>query len=196
MARISRDSEYDEFEPPLGFGRDAAFTAWEIQLAALAPVPAVIREATSTGQDGRRVRDLQVACEPISVKSVGENVTAIEERLILLAEIDAVHVGFCVAAAGPRPTDPLFVQVVGVAPPAQRRGIGLALLSAAAEREPRRDLALATQDDNVAARAMNDRFARSTGSIIERVSITTYRERDLGIQRGHGYRAWRIRLQV
>jgi len=196
MARTSRDSEYDEFEPPLGFGRDAAFTAWENQLATLAAAPAVVREATSTGQDGRRVKDLQVACESISVKSVRENVTAIKERLIFLAEIDAVHVGFCIAAAGPRPTDPLFIQVVGVAPPAQRRGIGVALLSAAAEREPRRDLALATQDDNVAARTMNERFALSTSSIIERVPLTTYRERDLGIKRGDGYRAWRIRRQV
>ncbi|WP_244650700.1 GNAT family N-acetyltransferase [Plantibacter sp. CFBP 13570] len=193
MPSIARDTDYDKFEPEFSYGRDAAFTAWQNQLAHLPPSAVSIREATPTGQDGRRVKDLQFICEPIAVKSVGENVSMIADRFVLLAEIDEVHVGLCVAVRGVRRSDPLFIQVVGVAPPAQRRGIGLALLTAAADLEPLRDIALATQNENVAALAMIDGFARSIGTVAERVRLGTYRDRDLGISRGHGYRAWTIR---
>ncbi|MGL3808150.1 GNAT family N-acetyltransferase [Paeniglutamicibacter sp. R2-26] len=121
-----------------------------------------------------------------------ENASKITEQLVLLAEIDGVHVGFCVSAPGLQDSDPLFIQVVAVAPEAQRRGVGLALLTAAAKREPRRDIALATQDDNVAARSLNEQFAKSIGASIRRVRLGTYRDGDLGIRRGLGYRAWVI----
>lgn len=117
----------------------------------------------------------------------------IAEKLVLLAEIDEVHVGFCVLLRTQENSAPLFVQVVGVAPEAQRRGAALALLTAATASEPLRDIALATQDSNTAARALNEQFARSIDSSIERVSLGTYRDRDLGIRRGMGYRVWAIR---
>ena len=117
----------------------------------------------------------------------------IAEQVVLLAEIDGIHIGFCVSLRSSKDSDPLFIQVIGVAPEAQRRGVGLALLTAAAEREPQRDIALATQDSNTAARALNERFASSIDSSIRRVSLGTYRDRDLGILRGLGYRAWGIR---
>jgi ribosomal protein S18 acetylase RimI-like enzyme len=139
------------------------------------------------------MRDLQFACSPIVVRSESDNVSMIARQLVLLAEIDEVHVGFCVSHPGAAVSDPLFIQIVAVAPPAQRRGAGLALLAAAAAREPYRDIALATQDSNVAARALTERFARSIGARIERVRLGTYRDRDLGIRRGVGYRAWFIR---
>lgn len=117
----------------------------------------------------------------------------IAERVVLLAEIDEVHVGFCVLLRTQEDSAPLFVQVVGVAPEAQRRGAALALLTAVTASEPLRDIALATQDSNIAARALNERFARSIGSSIGRVPLGTYRDRDLGIGRGMGYRVWVIR---
>ncbi|MFJ6378052.1 GNAT family N-acetyltransferase [Pseudarthrobacter oxydans] len=143
------------------------------------------------------MKDLQAVCSPISVRSVRENVSTIIERLVLIAEVDGLHVGFCVSSPGLQDSDPMFFQVVAVAPHAQRRGVGLALLTAAAEREPRRDIALATQNDNVEARSLNEKFAKSIGASIRRVSLSTYRDCDFGIQRGLGYRAWVIqRLAV
>lgn len=151
-----------------------------------------IREATAVAQDGRRMKDLQVVCSPISVRSGRENASTIAEQLVLLAEIDHVHVGFCVSSPGLLASVPMFIQVVAVAPGAQRRGAGLALLTAAAERGPRCDIAFATQNDNVAARSLNEQFAKSIGASTRRVILGTYRDRDLGIQRGLGYRAWVI----
>jgi ribosomal protein S18 acetylase RimI-like enzyme len=114
----------------------------------------------------------------------------ITDRQVLIAEVDGVHVGFCVSVLSPEPTDPLFIQAVGVAPGARRRGIGLALMMAASEQAPERDIALATQDSNTAARRMNDRFARLIGASIRRVPLGFLPDRHLGITRGLGYRAW------
>jgi ribosomal protein S18 acetylase RimI-like enzyme len=138
------------------------------------------------------MKDLQFVCSPISVQSVRENVSTVGERRVLIAEIDDVHVGFCVSSPGVEDSDPLFLQVVAVAPPTQGRGVGLALLTAAAQREPRRDIALATQYDNGAARSLNEKLAKSIGARIQKVSLSTYRDNDLGIRRGLGYRAWVI----
>ncbi|MFF5794506.1 GNAT family N-acetyltransferase [Paeniglutamicibacter sp. NPDC012692] len=121
-----------------------------------------------------------------------KNASTVTERLVLLAEIGGVHVGFCVSSPGPQDSDPLFIQIVAVVPEAQRRGIGLALLTKAAEREPLRNIALATQDDNGEARALNVKFAKSIGASIGRVNLGTYPDKDLGIRRGMGYRAWLI----
>lgn len=186
------ESEYDALEPVFPLSRDPEFFGWKNQLKTLSSSEVSIREATSATQDGRRMKDLQVLCSPISVRSVRENASTITDRLVLLAEIDGVHVGFCVSFPGFEDSDPLFIQIVAVAPDAQRRGVGLALLTAAAEREPLRNIALATQDDNVAARSLNEQFANSIGASIRRVSLGTYRDCDLGIRRGLGYRAWFI----
>lgn len=184
--------EYETFDSPWPLRRDPDLDAWRHRLQTLPSAEVLIRKATAVALDGRRVWDLQLDCSPIGVRSVRENVSMIAERFVLLAEIDTVHVGFCVSSTGPKGSDPLFIQLVGVAPAAQRRGVGLALLTAAAERHPGRDVVLATQDKNVAARALNERFASSIGASIRRVRLGTYRDRDLGITRGLGYRAWVI----
>ena len=189
---VDGSEDYESFEPPFPFTRDPWADDWSSRLAALTSSRVSIREARKVAQDGRRLVDLQVACPPISVSSVRKNAKTIAERLVLIAEIDEVHVGFCVSSVGPNEHDPLFVQLVGVVPAAQRRGVGLALLTSAAGREPQRDIALATQDDNAAARAMNKRFAASIGADIQRVRSGTYPNSDLGIPTGMGYRAWLI----
>lgn len=182
----------EEFEPAFLLHRDQRFEEWRGRLGVLSSSRVLIREASATAQDGRRVRDLQIVCSPISVRSVDDNVSMIAGRVVLIAEIDEVHVGFCVLLRTQDDSAPLFVQVVGVAPEAQRRGAALALLTAATASDPLRDTALATQDSNTAARALNEKLARSINSSIERVPLGTYRDRDLGIRRGMGYRVWGI----
>jgi len=188
--------EYQTIEPTFPLSQDPEFLRWSTQLEALSAAVVSIREANQTAEDGRRMKDLQVVCCPISVRSVRENVSTIIERQVHIAEIDGVHVGFCVSSQGPKDSDPLFFQIVAVAPvapDAQRRGVGLSMFGAATAREPLRDIALATQDDNIAARSLNEKFARTIGATIQRVTLGTYRDRDLGIQRGLGYRAWIVR---
>lgn len=185
--------EYEAFESTYPLRPDRDFDDWRRRLETLSAANAVTREATAGGPDGRRMSDLQVVCPPISVQSVRDNVSAILDRHVLLAEIDEVHVGFCVSLPSVTDSGPLFIQVVGVAPEAQRRGIGLALLNAAAARAPQRDIALATQDGNTAARTLNERFAHAIGARIERVALGTFPDRHLGIRRGLGYRPWILR---
>ncbi|WP_419775730.1 GNAT family N-acetyltransferase [Microbacterium oxydans] len=139
------------------------------------------------------MKNLQLVCPPITVRPVRDNLATIHRGDVLVAEIDHVYVGYCLSHLGRDASDPLFIQVVAVAPEARGRGVGQALLGSAAERAPLRDIALATRDDNVAARAMNERFAESLDASIRRVPLTTFRLRDLGISRGLGYRAWEIR---
>ena len=139
------------------------------------------------------MRHLQIACSPISVLSVQQNISTIADRRVLFAEMDQTHVGFCVSHASAIGPGPLYIQVVGVVTEAQRSGTGVALLIAAAEYEPGRDIVLATQDSNAAARAMNERFATSIDASIERIALGTFPDRDLGISRGLGYRSWIIR---
>jgi ribosomal protein S18 acetylase RimI-like enzyme len=184
--------EFDELEPTLPLRGDPSFVRWTGRLRALSSSGVSIREATPDAYDGRRMKDLQVVCSPISVQSVRNNASTIAECRVLLAEIDDVHIGFCVSALGLQDSDPLFIKVVAVAPDAQRRGAGMALLTAAAEQWPRRDIALATQNENAAARALNERFAKVMGATIRKTRLDHYRDSDLGIQRGWGYRAWVI----
>lgn len=190
---MSVDDDFDSYESPHPFRVDPDLVEWRQRLAMLSGSEVSIRQALPEPRDARRVWDLQLDCPPITVTSLKRNASTAAERVVLLAEIDGVHVGFCVSFPGPRLTDPLFVQVVGVAPAAQRRGVGVALLSAAAEREPGRDIALATQDTNAAARAMIERFAQLVGGGLERVKLGTFRNGDLGIRKGEGYRSWVIR---
>ncbi|WP_146067651.1 GNAT family N-acetyltransferase [Cryobacterium sp. M25] len=192
MSKNVSDCEYEALEPTLPLRSDPEFGGWAERLMTLSSAEVSIREATADPQDGRRMKDLQVLCSPISVRSVRDNALTIAEQLVLLAEIDDVHIGFCISSPGLKASDPLFIQVVAVAPAAQRRGAGLALLTATADRGPRRDIALATQDDNTAARSLNEMFAKSIGASIRRVRLGTYRDSNLGIQRGLGYRAWVI----
>ena len=117
------------------------------------------------------MRDMQTVCEPITVLSLSTNAETIKDRLVLFAEIESAHVGFCVVSPGVKTSDPMFVQVVAVVTAAQRRGIGRELLAAAASTEPERDIVFATQESNLAAYAMNAHSQaswarRSSGSIL------------------------------
>lgn len=188
------DSDYAEFDDVFPLSDDPRFQWWRTQVGALSSASAVsIREAVAGAQDGRRMRDVQLVTERLPILEVKDNIPKIAEHVVHLAEIGGVHVGFCVSFPGPQDSDPLFVQEIGVVPDAQGRGIGMALLCAAAVREPRRNIALATQDNNEGAQALNKKFAKSIGANICRVSLGTYRNYDLGIQRGQGYRSWVIR---
>lgn len=186
------DCEYDAVEHAFPLNSDQKFVGWNNRLAALSSSEVSIREATELVQDGRRMRDMQLVCERMAILPVKVNASTITERLVLLAEVDGVHVGFCVTSTGLQEQDPLFIREIAVVPEARGRGIGMALLCAAAEREPQRDIALATQDNNVAAREMNGKFANSIGASLQRVNLGTYRDSDLSIQRGDGYRSWVI----
>ena len=187
------DSEYSEFEDVFPLRDDPRFRGWTSRVETLSSSSAVsIREAVAGGPDGRRMRDVQLVTERIPILQVKDNVSKIAERRVLLAEIDGVHIGFCVSFPSLNDSDPLFIQEVGVVPGSRGRGIGMALLCATAEREPWRDIALATEDDNDGAQALNKKFAKSIGASLGKVPLDTYRDSDLGIPRGQGYRSWVI----
>lgn len=185
--------EFSEFDSPFPLGADPALTEWQQSLEGISSSKIAVRTASPVGSDGRKMWDLQLVCSPITVKSVSQNVQTIMRQSVFLAEVGGVHVGRCISRPGQAIGEPLYIQVVAVAPGAQRRGVGSALLSAAAEAEPKRSIALATQDENTGARAMVESFARSLGANVERVKLGTFRDSDLGISRGLGYRAWLVR---
>lgn len=190
------DSEYKEFDSVFPLRDDPRFQEWRRQVEALSSASAVsIREAVADGHDGQRMSDVQNVTERLPILDVKKNVLKIAKTVVLLAEIDGVHVGFCISLSGDQDSDPLFIQEVGVVPGARGRGIGMVLLRAAAEREPRRNIALATEDDNEGAQALNKKFATSIGATMRKVKLGTYEDSDLGIRRGIGYRSWVIERQ-
>jgi len=138
------------------------------------------------------MRWIQAECESTYIQSVEYNVSNIEQKLVLLARIGEQPVGFCLVFIGPKDSDPLFIQLVAVVPRARRRGVALALLNAAAAREPERNIALATLDDNVAALGLNAHFAESIGSNIRRVPVRMFRRSYLGFAKGESHRPWII----
>lgn len=88
------ECEYMAVEPIFPLNRDQEFLGWTHRLAALSSSEVLVREATELGQDGRRMKDLQVLCSSIGILPVKENAPTITEKLVLLAEIDSVHVGY------------------------------------------------------------------------------------------------------
>lgn len=171
---------------------EPGFGTWKQGIAALPSSEVWIREAEQTAQDGRWMRWVQADCESTYIQSVEYNVSKIQQQLVLLAEIADYPVGFCCALEGRTNSDPLFIQLVAVVPFARQRGVGLALLSAAAGRQPQRNIAMATLDDNVAARRLNERFAQSIGGNIQRVPVSRFRPSDLGFAPGEHHRPWMI----
>lgn len=141
------------------------------------------------------MRWMQADCESTYIQSVEYNVSKIGQQLVLLAEIADYPVGFCCVLEGRTNSDPLFIQLVAVVPFARRRGVGLALLSAAAGWQPQRNIAMATLDDNVAARRLNEHFAQSIGGNIQRVPVSRFRPSDLGFAPGEKHRPWMIDRQ-
>lgn len=192
MLVTERDVRYLASEPVFPLARDPGLVRWRAALEALPLSRPTLRTATDDPSDARRLKDLQLACEPITVQTMQQNATTIAEHLVLLAEIGNVHVGFCIASIGSGPPDPTFIQVVAVAPPAQRRGVAMALLDSIRARAPQHDIAFATRDDNAAARALITRFAGRIGATLRPVPPGTYRHDNLGTAHGLGYRPWLI----
>jgi len=170
--------------------QEPGFGIWKRRLKSLSVSEIRVREAKPTAEDGRWMRWMQADGESTYIHSVEYNVLKIEQQLVLVAEIADDPVGFCNALVGRTKSDPLFIQLVAVVPSARRRGVGLALLSAAAAREPLRDIAMATLDDNLAARSLNERFAKSIGGEIRSVPPRRYRRTDLGFANGESHHAW------
>lgn len=174
---------------------EPGFGAWKQALEALPPSEVLIRKAEQTAQDGHWMRWIQADCESTNIHSVEHNMSKIGHQLVLLAEVVDYPVGFCCLLASGTNSDPLYIQLVAVVPSARRRGVGLALLSAAAGLHPERNIAMATIDDNVAARRLNERFAKSIGGNIQRVPVSRFRPSDLGFTRGERHRPWMIDRQ-
>jgi GNAT superfamily N-acetyltransferase len=172
--------------------QEPGFGAWKQGLETLPRSAVLIRQAEQTTQDGRWMRWMQAECESTYIQSVEYNESKIAQQLVLLAEIADYPVGFCCVLAGRTKADPLFIQLVAVVPSARQRGVGLALLSAAAGWQPQRSIAMATLDDNIAARRLNERFAESIGGKIHRVPVSRFRPSDLGFAPGERHRPWMI----
>jgi len=171
---------------------EPGYVSWQDRLAALSSSDVTIRMATPTAEDGKWMRWMQADSESAYIHGVEDNVTQIGKQLVFFAEISNQPVGFCRAVAGRTDSDPIFIQLVAVVPLARRRGVGRALLFAAAEREPRRDIAMATLDTNDAARRLNETFAVLIGATIRRVPKRQYRRTDLGFAEGELHRTWII----
>ncbi|MFJ6272126.1 GNAT family N-acetyltransferase [Pseudarthrobacter oxydans] len=171
---------------------EPGFGTWKQGVEALPPSEVLIREAERTEQDGRWMRWMQASCESTNIHSVEDNVSRIGQQFVLLAEIADHPVGFCCVLAGRTNSDPLFIQLVTVVPFVRRRGVGIALLNAAAEWQPQRNIAMATLDENVAAQRLNERLAQSIGGNIQRVPAGRFRPSDLGYSRGERHRPWMI----
>lgn len=176
--------------------REPEFAAWKQGLETLPPSEIFIRQAEPTDQDGRWMRWIQADCESTYIQSVEYNVSKIEQHLVLLAEIADYPVGFCSVFTGRTDSDPLFIQLVAVVPSARRHGAGFALLSAAAEWQPKRDIAMAVLDDNVDAQRLNERLAQSIGGNLQRVPVRRFRRSDLGFAQGERHRPWLIERQL
>ncbi|MDQ1175003.1 GNAT superfamily N-acetyltransferase [Microbacterium testaceum] len=171
---------------------EPGFDEWQRKLEVLPPGEARVRDAHPTVQDAKWMRWMQADSESANIQDISSNIVSIQEKTVLIAEVRDCAVGFCQAVTGRSLHDPLFVQMVAVIPTAQRRGVGLALLKAAAASESSRDIVVATLDGNTAARAMNERLALSIGLPIGRVPIKSYRRSDMGIGPGEKHRPWRI----
>lgn len=184
------DSRPDQY--PLHPAFDPDLAAWFKSLEDLPSAEFTIRRATAGSNDARQLRYLQGVCEPITIQTERYNETMIAEQLVLLAMVGQTHVGFSVSKTGANESDPLFIQLVGVAEAARGRGIGSALLQAATAQAPARTIAFATEDKNLAARSMAARFAAAIGAELRPVKLGSYRDEDLGIRRGLGYRSWTI----
>lgn len=164
---------FEELAPPPPWEQDVIWEEWVEARLQLSASPSTVRRADPTPADSRRMRDLQMACEPITPRLLRENKATIAENQVFFAEIDRVPVGFIqVAINDAHPV--LFAQAIGVVPQAQGRSIGRRLLTTAASVAPERPIVLATRDTNEAAHALINGFAASTGATVHQVSRGTY----------------------
>lgn len=110
------DMDYRASEPVFPLTSDPQLMRWRASLNTLWPSRFKLREGSEDPTDARRLKDLQLECEPITVQTVQHNATTIADNLVLLAEIGTVHVGFCIASIGSVASRPTFIKVVAVAP--------------------------------------------------------------------------------
>lgn len=186
------NATFEELEPQLPARDDVIFQTWREALSTLSDVPATFRDAMPIPSDARRMHDIQVLCSPITPLPLKCNAAVIAEHRVLIAEIERIPVGFVLASVS-ESHSPISIQVVSVVPEVRGRGIGFELLSGATALEPNRNIALATQGENLAARAMNEKFAASIGAIVHPVKLGVYPDELLGFSRGQGYRTWEVR---
>lgn len=192
MPEHSEDEDLRRFEPALPASRDPFHLAWRAALSRLRLDAHIsIREAMPSGIDARRMKDMQIACEPLGPQTVARNLETLKQNLVVLfAEAEDTPVGFLSYCPPASKVDPLIVQVVGIVPEARRRRTGTALLEAACERYPGCDVAFATREENVSAHSLFRGFATQTQRSVRRVRRGVFRDGDLGIERGDGYRVW------
>ncbi|WP_368483029.1 GNAT family N-acetyltransferase [Microbacterium sp. RURRCA19A] len=138
------------------------------------------------------MRWIQAECEELFIQSVTENARQIANRLVFLAEVDDCPVGLCVSSVGRYNSEHLFIQRVGVVPPARRRGAGIALLSAAANEVPGMNIAGATAAGDEPAHALNRKLALRLSGNISNLRRGAFAPTDLGIVRGEPHIPWVI----
>ena len=92
------NATFEELEPKLRARDDVFYQRWQESLSTLSDAPATLRGALPTPADARRVRNIQLACVPITPLALRDNATAISAHHVLIAEIDRVPVGFVLAS--------------------------------------------------------------------------------------------------
>lgn len=135
---------------------------------------------------------IQAECPELFIQLVKDNVAKITKRFVFLAEMDDCPVGLCIASVGRYSPEHLFIQRVGVVPQARRRGAGIALLVAAANEEPAKNIAGATAAGDKPAQAVHRKLAAHLGSELRNVRRGTFTPTDLGIVRGESHVPWVI----
>lgn len=108
LSRKLETATFEELEPKLRARDDVVYQSWRSELSALSDAPVSLRGATPTPADAQRMRDIQLACAPITPLGLRKNSTTISEDTIFIAEIDRVPVGFVLASLSERHA-PLFV---------------------------------------------------------------------------------------
>lgn len=171
---------------------DDGFDVWRNRLASLPPTGLRVRRAKQTDRDAQIMRWIQAECEELFIQSVTENARQIANRLVFLAEVDDCPVGLCVSSVGRYNSEHLFIQRVGVVPPARRRGAGIALLSAAANEVPGMNIAGATAAGDEPAHALNRKLALRLSGNISNLRRGAFAPTDLGIVRGEPHIPWVI----
>lgn len=171
---------------------ESGFVEWKQKLSILQESTISIRQAVPNEDDGRCMRWIQADCESTTIRSVEDNISRIRKQHVILAEFDGVPGGFCCMLPSRLDSDVLFIQLIAVVPSVRRQGAGMALLSAAADCHPERNLAMAVLDDNGGAQRLNERFAQLVSGNLKRVPLRRFRRSDLGFAEDERHRPWII----
>lgn len=169
---------------------DDGFDVWRERLDALPPAEISVRRGQPTGRDGQTMRWIQAECAELFILSVTQNVSTIAKQIVFLAEVDNCPVGLCTASVGRYNSEHLFIQRVGVVPPARRRGAGIALVLAAANEAPGLNIAGATVAGDEPAQALIRKLASHLNSRVRDLRRGAFAPTDLGIVRGEPHIPW------